>query len=204
MDATRRRILLGAFLACSFQLLPGCRSEPLSATVDGGDGDAALGGDLGLAEFCNDERFPRLEVNGLTAVAPSVAAREQFLDCCEAAAFEIISMQIPGEVVPLVFSWRGFPGGTPSKVDLASPPKGWSATLTSSCSIDATGCIPNDAWVTGTGANDIRGTMTITRRPNGGGFVMSVCAAVSESDAKPHPVLHDVRLWVPPTPTRSE
>lgn len=184
----------------------GCNQSALTVGDGGSGGDASGGGDAALTDsgaidlrsfggadlggFCGDPNSPRIEVNGMLAASPATTASALFLNCCDAAELQYISMQIPE---PIVFGWRhnaAAPPDLPVTLDLANLPSSWSVVVYSRCSPTQPGCTPDDTYNSG-----LAGTLTVSR--NGGGYQMSVCAEVSEPAGSPHPVVHTLRLWSP-------
>ena len=113
-------------------LLGGCNQTALPPTEP----------DLGIGNFCSGSA--RVQMNGMTAESPAVNGRLEFLDCCDAAEFQVVSMQISQ---PLFFAWRhqvGTQPNLPATLDLLALPKGWGATLYTGCSPTAPGCTPTD------------------------------------------------------------
>lgn len=156
-------------------LLAGCNQTALPPTEP----------DLGIGNFCSGSA--RVEMNGMTAESPAVSGRLEFLDCCDAAEFQVVSAQISQ---PLFFAWRhqvGTQPTLPTTLDLLNLPKGWGATLYSGCSPTAPGCTPTDLLTSG-----FSGTLTVSGTPSG--VEMSVCL---DADVNAHPVLRSVRLWSP-------
>jgi hypothetical protein len=141
--------------------------------------------DLSFGDFCSGAA--RVQLDGMTAESPAVSGRLQFLDCCDAAEFEVVSAQIKE---PLFLAWRhqvGNQPNLPATLDLAHLPTGWGATLYSGCSPTAPGCTPSDLLTSG-----LNGTLTVSG--NLGSYQMSVCLSAV---AMTHPVLQTVRLWSP-------
>jgi hypothetical protein len=159
-----------------FALLLGCNQGAL----------APAEADLSIGNFCSGPA--RVQMNGMTAESPAVVGRLMFLDCCEAAEFDVVSQQISE---PLFFAWRHFVNAQPTPpttLDLTNLPQGWMGTLYSGCSPTSPGCTPSDLLTTG-----FSGSLTV----NGGGqagFQMSVCLNAATQG---HPVLRTVRLWSP-------
>ena len=195
--------------SCGVNALPGGGSDQ---AVGGGDfrspvsfdmaaPDLAVVADLAspvatpdLAGFCGNPKSGRIELNGMLAASPSVGARQLVLNCCEAAAIEVISMQI---ATPITVVWRhqGGPLQNPITLDLANLPVNWSVLVFSGCSPANPPCQPTDQY-----DSDLRGTLSIVPLP--GGYQMSACLTVAEPGGKPHPVIHSLRLWTPPVNTR--
>src|SRR5262245_12617116 len=83
-------------------------------SIPGGSDDlAGVGGDLGgvvdfaaradLAGFCGDPGSPRIELNGMRADSPAVAASWLPLSCCDAVSVEWDSMQV---ATSITLVWR--------------------------------------------------------------------------------------------------
>jgi hypothetical protein len=163
-------------------LLVACNQVPLSPNnLDGGALDLRT-----TSEFCSGPA--RVELNGMRADSPAASARLLFLNCCNAAEFSVVSMQI---AEPLVFMWRkqvGGPDDFPATIDLASPPSGWGFSLASGCTSLMTGCQPSDTLM-----EDLTGTLTVAGDFNG--YEMSLC--LTATPLLSHPVLKSVRLWIP-------
>jgi hypothetical protein len=159
-----------------FALLLGCNQGALAPTDP----------DLGSGNFCNGPA--RVQLNGVTADSPAVTGRLMFLDCCEAAEFDVVSQQISE---PLFFAWRHQVNSQPvppTTLDLADLPQGWMVTLYSGCSPTSPGCTPSDLLSSG-----FSGRLTVSGVGQAGSH-MSVCLnAVAEG----HPVLRTVQLWSP-------
>jgi hypothetical protein len=156
-------------------LLVGCNQGALAPTAP----------DLSIGNFCSGGA--RVELNGMEADSPAVSGRLMFLDCCDAAEFDVVSMQI---AQPIFFAWRHMVGAMPTPpttLDLTNLPTGWGATLYSGCSPAAPGCTPTDILT-----NGFSGTLTVGDAIPSGGYTMSVCLNASTSA---HPVLRSVRLW---------
>ncbi len=161
--------------------------------------DLFYGGDLRLATadlggFCGNPNSPQIELNGKLAASPAVSAHPLYLNCCEAAAFDVISAQLP---TPIMVRWQRFVGPPPQwpvTVDLAKLPPGWIVSLTSGCLSSQRNCQPTDLYNEG-----FTGTLTIAQL-NFGSYQMSTCLSVNESS--PHPVIHSLHFWSPTISTQ--
>jgi hypothetical protein len=184
-------------------LLAGCNQAALGTGSDGGVDLRAVdlaaadltGRPVDLAGFCGDPSSPRVDFNSFVANSPSVMARLDALNCCDAAELDVISMQIPQS---LVLWWRHQVGQGPNPpltLDLANLPAGWSVTLQTGCGPLDPGCQPTDRYDSG-----LEGSLTIAG--NGAAYQMSACVSAAEPAATPHPVLHSARLWAPTITTQ--
>jgi hypothetical protein len=177
-------------------LLAACRTEPFdtSSPVDASPAVDGSNTSLGPLAHCSGDA-PFLSVNGQTVTSPAVTAKPLYLDCCNAAAFEIDSQQLAADAVPLVFSWIAPAGAqTQGTVDLAHAPNGWrQLELASGCPADTTfHCKKTDTWTSG-----LDGTLNV-ESTGGQATRMSVCLATEDASSSTHPVLKQVRLYVPP------
>ena len=204
MNPLRRAIviILGIALgsACNRDALPATPEDltaiamPDLTTIALPDLGAHPQPDFGASAFsCGDPTSAHAELNGMYAISPAVSARELFLNCCEGASVDLISMQL---ATPLRLMWEQQVGnpGPPITLDLASLPKGWSVTV-QNCG-GTSFCTPTDSYTSG-----LTGTLTITGAP-GQGYTMTACVSAVEDPGSPHPVIHDLRMWVPPTHTQ--
>jgi hypothetical protein len=139
--------------------------------------------------FCGGNTA-QIQLNNMLAQSPSVDARLQALNCCDAATLEWTSMQI---AQPIVLAWRHQVGQGPNPpvvLDLANLPMGWSAQLFSGCNpyVDQN-CMPTDRY-----DNGLAGTLTIDG--NFANLTMTACVSANEG-GNPHPVMHNVQAWTP-------
>jgi hypothetical protein len=164
-------------------LLVACNQGALSP--HNGDGGGAV--DLRAAnEFCSGSA--RAELNGMRAESPFVSGKIAYLNCCAAAEFQVVSMQL---AEPLVFMWRwqvGNPNPFPATIDLSQPSLDWGFILASGCNSLQTGCQPNDRVT-----EDFTGTLTVDGDFDG--YQMSLC--LEARPLTPHPVIQSARLWIP-------
>jgi len=154
--------------------LLGCNGGALSPSAQ----------DLSIGNFCSGSA--RVELNGMEADSPVVSGRLMFLDCCDAAEFDVVSQQL---AQPIFLAWRHMAGiqpAPPTTLDLTNLPSGWGATLYTGCSPSAPGCTPSDILTTG-----LSGTLTVGAG-GAAGYQISVCLNATASG---HPVIRDVRLW---------
>ena len=195
--ARRARLLavaVAALLGCSQPALSPPGGSDLAAVAAPAD-LAAPPRDMAaaapdLASFCGNPNSARVALNSMLAESPAVMGVPLYLNCCDAAYFDVISMQISTEITVM---WRHQVGQGPDlpvTLDLAHLPAGWSVAVSSGCRPGQPNCQATDRYDSG-----FTGTLTIER--GGGGYRMSTCLEVDELPANPHPVIHSLRLWSP-------
>lgn len=159
--------------------------------------DASEGGDMG--DFCGNQNSAQVEVNGIVAASPAVSATPLYLNCCDGAAIEAMSQQLPATMTPVVLEWQHTLSGSgtnlPVTLDLAHLPEGWLVTVSTGCGPMETGCSLSDTFTMG-----LTGTLTISTDA-AGNYTMSTCMTATESADSPHTVVHSLKLWAPTVTT---
>jgi len=145
---------------------------------------------LDARAFCSGNS-PRMMVNGSEVAVLNASGRQLVMNCCDSAELTVSSAAFQANLNVL---WRAYGGTTsPSPIDLANPPQGFTMELDLGCDPATTQCAtasPEERY-----ADGFEGTLTYTY--DSAGLMTGYCLSVSEPPQTPHAIIHTMTLYTP-------